>query len=393
MTTAAPARYRDVFASTEFRALYGAFTLQVLGETVKMLALSVLVFDRTGSSLAAAVAFMAGMLPYAVGGVLFLSLADRMSPRRLLVAFHLFRLVLTVVLATGGLPIPAAIALMALSGLFGPVATASSNGLLPDLLPGDAYVLGRSLFTMTSGGAQVAGLAAGGSLLLAVGPYGTLWLTAASCLLAAIIAGLGLRDRPARSTGGGSPVRETMRVNRRLLAESRVRGLLLAQLLPISLAVGAEGVAVPYAAAVGRPGAAGVLLSALAGGMLAGNLVVGRFVSPPWRERLVLPLSLVPGAALLFFALTPGLAVAVLVGAVSAFGYCYELGLQRRFVDAVPESAQGQALGLAGTALITCQAACAMIAGGLAELWAPGTTMAVCGAASLLSAVLLVRPP
>jgi MFS family permease len=392
MALTTPARYRDVFAVAEFRTLFGVLTLFVVGDSVKMLALSVLVYARTDSPLAAAVAYMAGMLPYAVGGALFLSLADRLRPRSLLVWFQLIRFAVTAALAAFDLPVPVAIALVALTGLFAPVAGATVNGMLPDLLPGDAFVVGRSLFTMTSAGAQIVGQAVGGALLLAVSPRGALWLATASCLLAAALARFGLRDHLARSGRTGiSAVKTTWRVNRRLLADPVVRGLLLAQWLPISLAVGAEGVVIPYAAGLSRPGAAGVLFAVMASGLLAGNLMLGRFATPALRERLALPLALLPGTPLLFFALTPGLAVAALLGAVSALGYCYELGLQRRFLEVVPEAVRGQALGLASTGIMTGQALCFMIAGAVGELLSPGAVMALSGAASIAAALAFAR--
>ena len=43
------ATFRDVFAVAEFRVLFGSFALLVAGDSVKMLALSVLVFEQTGS--------------------------------------------------------------------------------------------------------------------------------------------------------------------------------------------------------------------------------------------------------------------------------------------------------------------------------------------------------
>jgi MFS family permease len=392
MSLTAPTRYRDVFAAPEFRVLFGVHTLLVLGESVKMLALAVLVYERSGSPLAAALAYTAGFLPYAVGGALLLSLADRMRPRTLLVWFHTARFAITCLLALGALPVPLAIALVALTGLFAPVGSAAAGGLLADLLDGDGYVLARSLFTMTSAGAQIAGQAAGGVLLLAIGPYGALWLAAASCLVAAAAARFGLRDRPARADPAeASTVGATWRVNRSLLADSPVRGLLLAQWLPISFAVGAEGVMIPYAAALGRPGSAGIMLAAVAGGMWAGNLVMGRFAAPDRRERLALPLALVPGTSLLFFLFSPGLVAASVLGAVSASGFGYELGLQRRFLAAVPEGRRGQALGLASTGIMTFQGLCMAAAGGMAELLTPGAVMALCGAMSVVAALALHR--
>ena len=304
-----PATFRDVFAVAEFRVLFASFGVFMIGETVKMLALSVLVYERTGSGLLAALAYVTGFLPHALGGLFLLALADRWPARALIVGYDLVRLAMVAVLATGALSPGAMLGLVAVVGLFGPVSSASRTALLPEVLDGDAYVLGRSLLTVAAGGTQVAGFALGGLLLGLVGPYGALWLTAVTCGLSALLVRVGLARRPARARSGqagddpasGGAVRETLRVNRQLLADRRIRGLLLAQWLPGSLLVGAEGVAVPYAADLGPGASAGVLLMAGAGGMLVGDLLVGRFVAPARRERWSPWLALLLGVPLVVF--------------------------------------------------------------------------------------------
>lgn len=390
------ARYRDVFGNAEFRALFASFGVFMVGETVKMLALSVLVYDRTGSALLAAFAYVAGFLPHALGGVFLLALADRWRPRALMVGYDLLRLVAVAVLALGVLSPEAMLGLVFAVGLLGPVSNAARTALLPDLLPGDAYVLGRSVFTVAAGGTQVLGFATGGLLLSLVEPYGALWLTAATCALSALLVRIGVANRPPRAAaapeaGRGGAVRETWRVNRLLLADRRVRGLLLAQWLPGSLLVGAEGVVVPYANDLGDGAGAGVLFMAGAIGMLTGDLVVGRFVAPAQRERLTPWLALLLGVPMLPFVVRPGLVVAAVLFGLAMFGFGYHLGLARRFLAAVPPDRRGQAFGLVSTGLMTFQGLAAAAAGGIAELLVPGMVIALAGVSSVLATVVLWR--
>jgi MFS family permease len=385
------ATYRQVFAVPEFRTLLGGFAVFLVGETVQMLALSVLVYMSTGSALLAALAYVAGFLPQALGGTALLAVADRWRPRRLLLAFDGLRLVVAVLLASGTLPPLAMVLLVFVVGGVAPVAQAARTALLPDLLAGDAYVLGRSLFTVVSGAMQVVGAAVGGLLLALTGPTGALWLSAAVCVVSAVVVRFGLRDRPARSTGGRGALGETWRGNRELLGDPRIRGLLLAQWLPGVLMVGAEGVVVPYAAGLGREPAAGVVLACAAGGMLLGEFLVARFVPPALRERLTPWLALVLGVPLTAFLLRPGVALAAVTMAVAAAGFSYQLGLARRFLEAVPEARRGQAFGLAGTGTMTLQGLAMAGAGGLADVLPPGTVMALAGVASLTATLALWR--
>ncbi|MET8149234.1 MFS transporter [Actinoplanes sp. NPDC049668] len=389
MTAEPRATYREVLAVAEFRVLLGTFALLLISESVKMLALSVLVYVGTGSALLAALAYAAGLLPQALGGALLLSLADRWRPRRLLVSYDLLRLAVTAVLALTVLPPAGAMLLVFLTGGLAPVAQAARTALLADVLTGDAYVLGRSLFTVTSGAMQVVGAAVGGLLLVTAGPAGALWLSAAACGVSAIVVRFGMAGRPARSAAEAGAVRQTWRVNGRLLRDAPMRRLLLAQWLPGALMVGAEGVVVPYTAQSGRPGAAGVLLAAAAFGMLAGQLLVARLAAPALRERLTPWLALLLGVPLAAFLLRPGPVAAAVILALAAAGFSYHLGLARRFLEAAPERWRGQTFGLASTGTMVLQGLAMAGAGALAELVAPRVVMALAGVASVLATLAL----
>ncbi|MGW0449340.1 hypothetical protein ACWDWV_28645, partial [Streptosporangium sandarakinum] len=259
-----------------------------------------------------------------------------------------------------------------------------------------------------------AGLAAGGGVLAATGPAGALAATAGLSAVAAVLLRFGLPDVPARGASededegeagarvrgpgaggagartrgaGGGTVRETLRVNRVLLADPRVRGLLLAQWLPVSFLTGAEAVLIPYLG-----GTAGVALAAASAGLAAGNLAVGRLASPSGRERLALPLAVLAGVPLLGFVLRPGLAAAaLLILLATVAGGSYALGLQRRFVAAVPEAVAGQAFGLAGAGVMTGQALAAALAGAVAEATAPHLAIALAGLAVIGCSLALRR--
>ncbi|MFE6104423.1 MFS transporter [Streptomyces laurentii] len=369
---ARPATYREVFAVGQFRVLFGSYTLFLIGETVRMLALSVIVYTATGSPLMSALAYAAGFLPYALGGTLLLAFADRWPPRTVMVGYEVLRTAVSAVLAAGLLPVPAMLALVFVTGVPSAVASASRTALLPDLLEGDRYVLGRAVFSMAAGGTQVLGFAAGGMLIAAVGAPGVLWITAATCLASAGIS-------------------ETWQVNRALLRRPAVRALLLAQWLAPALMVGAEGVLVPYAAQVGAPDAAGPLFAAVAAGMFAGNLIVGRLVRPASRERLARPLALALGLPLLGFALHPAPGYAAILLAVSGFGVAYQLALARRFLDAVPETQRGQAFGLLLTGTMTLQGLAAAAGGALGEIAAPALVVTLAGAASAIAVLMSWR--
>jgi hypothetical protein len=210
-------------------------------------------------------------------------------------------------------------------------------------------------------------------------------------MLSAVLLRLRLSERPPRDKAAGYAIRETWRVNRELLRQPAIRSLLLAQWLPPALIVGAEGVLVPYAVQIGMPDSAGLLFTAVALGMLTGDLAIGRLVTPERRERLAGPLALLLGAPLLGFVLSPEPVTAVLLLAVSGFGVAYQLGLARHFLMAVPEANRGQAFGLALTGTMTLQGLFAASGGALGEVSPPGLVIGAAGAASLLAVLGLWR--
>ena len=192
--------YRAVFAAAEFRVLFAAFAMYVLGFEFEILGLSVLVFAQTRSPFLTALAFSLGFAPQVVGGALFSSLADRLPPRLVIGSGLLIRAVPGLVIGLlPGLPVPAMLALVAAAALVTPVFSAATSGLLPDVLDGDRYVLGRSVFNLTGAGMQIIGLGIAGAIL-AVVPAHWLLLTAGGALtVAAAVTRLGLRRREARA--------------------------------------------------------------------------------------------------------------------------------------------------------------------------------------------------
>ena len=185
-----------------------AMFMYVLGFEFEILGLSVLVFAQTRSALLTALAFSAGFAPQAAGGALFTSLADRLPPRLVIGAGLLARAVPGLVIGLWpALPVPVMLVLVAAAATTAPVFTAALSGLLPEVLDGDRYILGRSVFGLTASATQLAGLGAGGAILAAV-PARWLLLAAGAALAAnAALTRLGLRPRPARRSrgrGGGS---------------------------------------------------------------------------------------------------------------------------------------------------------------------------------------------
>jgi MFS family permease len=377
--------YRDAVASGEFRALFVGRAAGAAAATMQQLAISVLIYARTGSPLLAVLAFAAGSLPQLLGAMTLMAAADRLPPRRLLAGWQLLRALAVALLATGVLPVWGALVLLLAAGACDGVAAGAGYALLADVLPGQ-YVLGRSILNMADGAMQIAGYGTGGVLIAALGPYQALWAATALTALAAAFYRCGLRRRASRiADRGHASFRQTWHNNKMLLSGPRTRILLLAQWLPNGLIVGAEALYVPYA---GRN--AGILFTAAAAGMLAGDTIIGRWTTARQRARLTSPLYALLAAPYLAFLARPGPIEAAALVAAASFGYAACLGVQERFLQVVPGRISGHALGFAGAGMMTAQAMAIACAGALADVLPAGTVMALAGATSLLTTGFLL---
>jgi sugar phosphate permease len=393
---AARTTYRSVFAVREFRVLFAALLMYVLGFEFEILGLSVLVYAQTRSAFWTALAFSMGFAPQAVGGALFTSLADRLPPRVVITAGLLTRAAPGLVIGLWpALPLPVMLALVAVAATVAPVFTAGASGVLPDVLDGDRFVLGRSVFSLTGSATQIIGLGIGGAILAALPARRLLLAAGLSLLVAAVIVRLGLRPRPARTTAPAARgiVRATVTGNLELLADRTVRGLLLAQWLPAWFVTGAESLIVPYTGSLGLPAsAASPLLAAVPAGMLLGDVIVGRFCRPRARQRLAFPLAAVMGLPLLALAFRPPLPIAAAALFATGVGFAYAVGIQQAFLDSLPTRLRGQAFGLNSTGAMGGQGLLPPAAGVVASAFGAGTAMAIAGAATIIAALALRGP-
>jgi len=390
------ATFKSVFAVREFGVLFSGMLMFILGFEFEILGLSVLVYAQTRSGFLASVAFSTGFMPQAVGGAFLTSLADRLPPRLVITAGLLTRATPGLIIGLWpALPVPAMLAMVAVAAMATPVFIAATSGLLPDVLDADRYILGRSIFSMTDSGVQIAGLGIGGGILALLSARWLLLAAGVSLVVAAVVMRVGLRPRPARS--GAARVRGTVRAtvtgNVELLVLRPVRGLLLAQWLPVWFATGAEALIIPYTVSLGHPsGAAGPLLAAVPGGMLLGDLLIGRFCPLAWRKRLAFPLALLLGAPLLILVLRPPLLIAGVALFISGCGYAYQLGIQQAFLDSLPSRLRGQAFGLRTTGSMGGQGLVPAAVGGVAATLGPAPAMAIAGTIAMLTALALHGP-
>ncbi|MFE1800788.1 MFS transporter [Streptomyces sp. NPDC059517] len=379
-----PTTYRSLFRTPEFTPLFLASSAQVAAQTMSGLALGTLVYRATDSPLLSALSMFGPSLAQVLGATTLLSAADRLPPRATMTGTALAFAAGTALLALPA-PLWTVFALILTLGLVASLGGGVRWGLLNEILPNDAYIVGRSVFNMANGITQITGYATGGVLITLLSPRGTLLTAAALYATAAVIARCALTARPPRAKGRPS-VRATWHTNRTLLAPPSRRHLYLALWIPNGLIVGCESLYVPYA-----PEHAGLLFACAALGMLAGDVAVARLAGPALRPRLGVPLLLLLAAPYLLFALHPRPSLAALLAALASVGFGASLLQQERLMAVTPPELAGHALGLHSSGMLAMQGVGAALAGAAAQLTSPATAMAATAAVSITVTLVLAR--
>ncbi|WP_422733751.1 MFS transporter [Micromonospora sp. WMMD558] len=377
--------YSELFAVHEFRNLFVANCAGIAAHTSSALALGSLTYATTGSATLTALSMFGAPLAGVLGSLTLLSASDSLPPRRALALAALVGLAGTALQAVPGLPLVARFAVILLVAYVGSITNGARWALINDILPAGAYVLGRSTMNVSVGVMQIAGFGAGGLLLVWLSPYQVFLVATALRAVALAVTWIGVRERPARA-GARTSTARTLRINRELWADPGRRSLYLNLWLPSGLVVGCEALFLPYAGE-----RAGFLFAAGALGMLAGDVVVGRFLSAAARQRCVLPLRLLLPLPYLVFLLHPELPVAMLLALAASVGFAVALPLQEQLIAHSPAEAHGQVLGLQQNGMMTGQAVFAALAGAVADVLPTHQAVAVLAGLSLATTLLLTR--
>jgi MFS family permease len=387
---AARTSFREVFAVAEFRALWLAQLLSVLGDQLARVALTVLVYDRTRSALLAAVTFVVSIVPTFIGGLTLAWLADRYPRRAVMIVCNVIQGLLVLVMIIPGMPLAAVVALLFVVTLAEAPFASARAAILPDVLAGDTYVVGTAVGLTTYQFAQVLGFAVGGAVVGFFGTRTSLVIDAVTFGAAALILRAWIRPRPAPAAG---PHREPIRLAgifagaRLVLARPALRTPLLFGLLA-AFYNAPEGVAAPLAHALGGGATAvGVILAANSLGQTAGAIGFSRFVAPATRLRLMGPLAISACAVLVLFFWKPDLTISLLILVASGLCASYQLAANAAFVSAAPQEQRSQAFGLAQGAMSLGQGTVMILAGAAAEHHPPAWAIAVCGAVGAVVAV------
>ncbi|HEX8347754.1 MAG TPA: MFS transporter [Actinoplanes sp.] len=398
--TETPATYRSVFAVREYRYLFGANLLSLVGDHLATLALGFLVFQVSASPMLAAASIASSYVAWIIGGPVLSVFADRLPRRAVLITCDLVRAVLFLFLLVDGLPALALIGIAFLAHLFHAPFLSARASVIPEILEGDRYTVANGLDNFVMSAGQVIGFGAGGILLTVISTRQALLLDALTFVASALLIRIGMPHRPAADAAG--PDTTTTWTNRLagvtsgvrvVFGDRTLRAYVLLLWVGCAFTFAPEGLIVALTdeyQADARTG--GVLLAAAPVGAALGTVWLTRFCAPATRQRLIIPLALVSCAVLIPAALHPPLWVLATLLAVAGFCNCYCVVLNPLFGRAVPDQYRARAFGVAISGLCAGQGLAMLGAGLLAGYLSPTAVVAISGLAGTVAlAVVAAR--
>lgn len=406
-TTTAPGGYAGLLASREYRGLLLSRVISLVGDQLARVALTVLVFERTGSALLSAVSYAVTFLPVVLGGPLLGGLADRLPRRRLLVTADLLRAGLFALMALPGVPLWLLLVLVLVATTVeAPWAAARAPLMREVLRDDDGYQRGSGLDETLDQSGQIVGFAAAGALLVVLSPRAALLLDAATFVVSALVVRFMLREHPPADVGpqagrwawassASTMLRDARTGLSAALAPACRRPLLLTW-AAISCSIAPEALATPWASSLGAgPLGIGLLFAAGPAGSVVGLVVVARM--PAARaQRLLVPLAVLTLVPLAACAVDPPLEVALALVAAAGAASAFSLVARVAFVREVAVAARGRAFSVAAAGVTAGQGIGIALAGVLATVVRPAHAVAgtaVLGLALVGASVLATAPP
>ena len=234
-----------------FRKLWLSQVASEIGDWAARLALTTLIYERTGSAAWAALMAISSLLPMLGPGQLLASLADGMDRRVILVAADVSRAAIFVLIAATHLPTAALLLLSIASGFATVPFEAARSAAILDVTPAERIPAAMALGQATQSLALVLGWAAGGLLLALIGTSGALAVNAASFAVSAsfLIRLPSLRahvDDDADEPSTLSALGRLKAATATLLGDSLIRRAAAVAVFAVGPATAVETLVVPY---------------------------------------------------------------------------------------------------------------------------------------------------
>jgi predicted MFS family arabinose efflux permease len=382
-----------------FSRLLGSYTLNELGDCVGLVALAVLVYDRTEAVAPTAAFFIAEKFLPALLAPALTARIDQLALRRSLPGLYVAEAAafgaLALIADSEFLLVPV-LALGLIDGTLAITARGITRGAVAAVLqPAGLLKEGNALMNIGFAVASVGGAALGGLLIAQFGVAVALLVDAASFLAIAVILALtrGLPAVHVEREPWGERFSAGMRFARRnpvvrlLLSGQALALLLFTLVIPIEVIYAKESLGTTSAGF-------GILLASWGAGIVIGSLIY-LMVKQRSAFALILTSTAAIGVAYLGLASAETLLVACLISIVGGAGNGVQwIAVVTALQEATPIDFQARTVGLLESLAAAIPGLGFLVGGALVALGSPRTAYAVAGAGVLLLvlAALVIRP-
>lgn len=360
------------------------------GTVAAQVALSILIFERTGSPLLSALVLVCAFLPYALGGIALSSISDRFPARRVLVSCDLISAACIAAMLIPGIPVGGLLGLLLLTGVVAPIFAGARAASLAQLLGPDLFPIGRSLLRTIAQLTVLTGFALGAVAVAAIGPHWLLALDVVTFAASAALIGFGT---PVTAAVGatGSALRDSLAGLRYLRSNIPARRLILLSWVVPAFSSMPDGLAVAYTAQIGTAAAAaGALFAGYSVGGVLGEVAAAR-LAPATRRRLVIPLIMLSQTPAIAFVTEPSIPVAAVLLAISGSGYAFNQGIDPLILKAVGPEYRGRLFTVQTSGLMAIQGLSIALAGAIGTVLRPNLVICLAGLTGTALTLLLAR--
>jgi MFS family permease len=389
-----PVTFRNVLAIREFRALYVAQTLSVIGDQFARIAIASLIFARTGSALLTGVSYAISYLPWILGGPSLSVFADRLPRRSVMIYCDLGRLGLLAAAAMPGRAVWALLSVAGLAGVLQPPFTAARAALIPEIVGKAAgYKAASTLSNVTMQVAVVAGFGLGGIVASGLGAPMTLLIDALTFGISAAVVSRFVSTRPPATSRKTAWWREMTAGSTTVFRSADLRLLATSSWLVVGAAISTEAAAVPYTRSHGGGTvAAGLLTAALPSGTAVGAVLLARLRCDADAERWLGPLSSAAPLILVTTGLNPRPPIAAVVWFIAGGCSATTVLANRLFVIRVPDDVRARAFGVAAAGIAGAQGIGTLAVGILSARMTPAHAISVIAIAAFCVLVMITQP-
>lgn len=383
-------RFRD------FRLLWFADSVSILGTQIQRIAITWHVFELTGDPFQLGLLGLFRFVPVLVFGLLGGVIADHRDRRMALIFTHLALLASTSTLAAATLAGEASVGLIYsitfISSTFNAMAGPARQALIPNLVPRSSLAGAATMANLSMQAAMVAGPAIGG-VVIAQTSLALAYMIDAASFIAVIAAALLIRTR-----------QERVPITERGLSAIKA-GFAFLWHTPILLAVMSLDFIATFFGAItnlmpifageilgGGANSLGLLLSAPAAGAILGSLVFGLFTMPQKPGFGMVACVIAYGACIVGFGLTNNIWLALLFLAGSGAADSISMALRHAIRNLItPDAFRGRIAAAHSTFAMGGPQLGEFRAGAMASWIGAPAAVTIGGVGTILGTIAMVR--